>query len=102
MGPFPKFGHFEYILLAVNYISKWVEAKATTSNDSKIVAEFFKVNIFNRFGVPKVLISDQGTYLCNLVIRKLTKKYGVRYKVTTTYHPQTNGQAEVSNIGAEE
>ncbi|KAJ8773666.1 hypothetical protein K2173_005912 [Erythroxylum novogranatense] len=53
MGPFPSsFGH-NYILLVVDYVSKWVEAKATKTNDAKVVVNFVKSNVFNRFGVPK-------------------------------------------------
>ncbi|CAL9006232.1 unnamed protein product [Prunus brigantina] len=52
MGPFPSSHGFNYILLAVDYVSKWVEAKATRTNDSKVVADFVKTNIFARFGMP--------------------------------------------------
>ncbi|XP_074311480.1 uncharacterized protein LOC141647254 [Silene latifolia] len=97
MGPFPaSYGNI-YILLAVDYVSKWVEAKATKTDDAKVVGEFLKTNIFSRFGFPKALISDRGTHFCNKAIGALLKKYGVIHKVSTAYHPQTNGQAEVSN-----
>ncbi|CAN6579328.1 unnamed protein product [Malus baccata var. baccata] len=97
MGPFPSSFGFTYILLAVDYVSKWVEAKATRTNDSKVVADFVKTNIFSRFGMPRVLISDGGSHFCNRTIEALLKKYHVMHKVSTPYHPQTNGQAEVSN-----
>ncbi|CAN6557334.1 unnamed protein product [Malus baccata var. baccata] len=97
MGPFPPSYGFTYILLAVNYVSKWVEAKATRTNDSKVVPDFVKTNIFARFGMPRVLISDGGSHFCNRPIEALFKKYNVTHKVSTPYHPQTNGQAEVSN-----
>ena len=97
MGPFPSSSGFIYILLAVDYVSKWVEAKATRTNDSKVVIDFLKANIFSRFGVPKALISDRGTHFCNRMLGSVLKKYGVTHKVSTSYHPQTNGQAEVSN-----
>ncbi|CAN6570116.1 unnamed protein product [Malus baccata var. baccata] len=97
MGPFPPSFGFTYILLAVDYVSKWVEAKATRTNDSKVVADFVKTNIFARFGMPRVLISDGGSHFCNRTIEALLKKYKVTHKVSTPYHPQTNGQAEVSN-----
>ncbi|CAN6552261.1 unnamed protein product [Malus baccata var. baccata] len=97
MGPFPSSFGFTYILLAVDYVSKWVEAKATWTNDSKVVADFVKTNIFSRFGMPRVLISDGGSHFCNRTIEALLKKYHVIHKVSTPYHPQTNGQAEVSN-----
>ncbi|CAN6725389.1 unnamed protein product [Malus baccata var. baccata] len=97
MGPFPSSHGFVYILLAVDYVSKWVEARATRTNDSKVVADFVKTNIFARFGMPRVLISDGGSHFCNHTIEALLKKYGVTHKVATPYHPQTSGQAEVSN-----
>ncbi|KAM2141409.1 hypothetical protein ACFX1Q_007687 [Malus domestica] len=97
MGPFPSSHGFLYILLAVDYMSKWVEAKATRTNDSRVVADFVKTNIFARFGMPRVLISDGGSHFCNRTIEALLKKYNVTHKVATPYHPQTSGQAEVSN-----
>ncbi|CAN6723355.1 unnamed protein product [Malus baccata var. baccata] len=97
MGPFPSSYGFIYILLAVDYVSKWVEAKATRTNDSKVVADFIKTNIFARFGMPRVIISDGGSHFCNRTIEALLRKYNVNHKVSTPYHPQTNGQAEVSN-----
>ncbi|KAM2574983.1 hypothetical protein TB2_006857 [Malus domestica] len=97
MGPFPSSFGFTYILLAVDYVSKWVEAKATRTNDYKVVADFVKTNIFSRFGMPRVLISDGGSHFCNRTIEALLKKYHVTHQVSTPYHPQTNGQAEVSN-----
>ncbi|CAN6718906.1 unnamed protein product [Malus baccata var. baccata] len=97
MGPFPSSHGFLYILLAVDYVSKWVEAKATRTNDSKVVSEFVKSNIFARFGMPQVFISDGGSHFCNRTIEALLKKYNVTHRVSTPYHPQTSGQAEVSN-----
>ncbi|KAM1160977.1 hypothetical protein ACFX2H_000138 [Malus domestica] len=97
MGPFPSSNGFMYILLAVDYVSKWVEAKATRTNDSKVVANFIRTNIFARFGMPRVIISDGGSHFCNRTIEALLRKYNVNHKVSTPYHPQTNGQAEVSN-----
>ncbi|CAN6586032.1 unnamed protein product [Malus baccata var. baccata] len=97
MGPFPSLNGFMYILLAVDYVSKWVEAKATRTNDSKVVTDFIRTNIFARFGMPRVIISDVGSHFCNRTIEALLRKYNVNHKVSTPYHPQTNGQAEVSN-----
>ncbi|KAJ9551268.1 hypothetical protein OSB04_015313 [Centaurea solstitialis] len=97
MGPFPCSFGFYYILLAVDYVSKWVEAKATRTDSAKDVSDFVKDKIFCRFGVPKVVISDRGTHFVNGVMANLFKKYGVKHRISTAYHPQTNGQAEVSN-----
>ncbi|CAN6566302.1 unnamed protein product [Malus baccata var. baccata] len=53
--------------------------------------------VIRRFGMPRVLISDGGSHFCNRTIEALLKKYNVTHKVATPYHPQTSGQAEVSN-----
>ena len=97
MGPFVSSFGFQYILLAVDYVSKWVEAIPTKTNDSKVVLLFLKENIFARFGMPRAVISDQGTHFCNRSIEALVRKYGITHKVSTAYHPQTNGQAELAN-----
>ena len=65
MGHFPCYHGFNYILLVVDYVLKWVEAKATRTNDSKVVANFVKTNIFAIFGMPRVIISDGGSHFCN-------------------------------------
>ena len=97
MGPFPPSYQYKYILLAVDYVSKWVEAVATSTNDGAVVLKFLRNNIFSRFGTPRAIISDEGTHFCNKQFTKLLGKYGVRHKIATAYHPQTNGQAELSN-----
>jgi hypothetical protein len=97
IGPFPSSFSNEYILVAVDYVSKWVEAIASPKADGKTVIKFLKKNIFTRFGTPRVLISDGGSHFCNSQLEKALQHYGVRHKVASPYHPQTNGQAEVSN-----
>ena len=97
MGPFPmSFGKF-YILVGVDYVSKWVEAIPCKQNDHRVVLKFLKENIFSRFGVPKAIISDGGAHLCNKPFEALLSKYGVKHKVATPYHPQTSGQVELAN-----
>ncbi|RDX90033.1 Retrovirus-related Pol polyprotein from transposon 17.6, partial [Mucuna pruriens] len=97
MGPFPVSNVYSYILLTVDYVSQWVEAIATKINDAKVVVDFLKSNIFCQFGVPKALISDQGSHFCNRAMFSLLHKYGVVHRVATTYHSQANGQAKVLN-----
>ncbi|RDX89353.1 Pro-Pol polyprotein, partial [Mucuna pruriens] len=97
MGPFPISNGYSYILLVVDYISRWVEARATRTNDAKAIVDFLKSNIFYRFSVPRALISDQGTHFCNRAMSSLLEKYGVVHKIATPYHPQANEQAEVFN-----
>lgn len=83
--------------MAVNYVSKWVEAIPTQTDDSKVVMKFIKKNIFSRFGVPRALLSDGGSHFCNKPLDSLLRKYGVKHKVALPYHPQTNGQVELAN-----
>ena len=78
MGSFhPSFCNL-YILLAVYYVSKWVEAVPTRTNDANVVAMFLRSHIFTWFGTPRALIIDGGTHFCNKMVDKVLKKYGVR------------------------
>nr|GEW05705.1 reverse transcriptase domain-containing protein [Tanacetum cinerariifolium] len=98
MGPFPSSRGNRYILVAVDYLSKWVEAKALLTNDARVVVKFLK-SLFARFGTPRAIISNHGTHFCNDKFAKLMSKYGVTHHLSTAYHPQTSGQVEVSNRG---
>nr|GEX46830.1 reverse transcriptase domain-containing protein [Tanacetum cinerariifolium] len=66
----------KYILVAVDYLSKWVEAKALPTNDARVVVKFLK-SLFSRFGTPKAIISDRGTHFCKDQFAKVMSKYGV-------------------------
>ncbi|GJY11693.1 reverse transcriptase domain-containing protein, partial [Tanacetum coccineum] len=98
IGPFLSSRGNNYILVAVDYLSKWVEAKALPTNDARVVCEFLK-SIFSRFGAPCAIISDRGTHFYNDQFAKVMLKYGVTHRLSTTYHPQVSGQVEVSNRG---
>ncbi|GJY14872.1 reverse transcriptase domain-containing protein [Tanacetum coccineum] len=98
MGPFPSSRGNKYILVAVDYLSKWVEAKALPTNDARVVVKFLK-SLFSRFGAPRAIISDRGTHFCNDKFDKVMSKYGVTHRLSTPYHPQTSGQVEVTNRG---
>ncbi|CAM8929034.1 unnamed protein product [Rhodiola kirilowii] len=97
MGPFPPSYGNQYILVAVDYVSKWVEAVATPTCDAKVVIKMFQKVIFPRFGVPRTVISDGGSHFKERNFETLLKKYGVYHKIGTLYHPQTSGQVEISN-----
>ena len=97
MGPFPSsFGNM-YILLVVDYVSKWVEATACPRNDAITVVGFIHRNILSRFGAPRTINSDEGSHFENKVFAKLMRRYGIKHLMGLTYHPQSNEQAEISN-----
>ncbi|RDX93559.1 gag-pol, partial [Mucuna pruriens] len=95
MEPFPVSNGYSYILLAIDY----GDAIATKTNDAKVVVDFLKSHIYCRFGVLKALISDQDSHFCNRAMSSSLHKYGVVHRVSITYHPQTNGQVQVFNMG---
>nr|GEZ02038.1 reverse transcriptase domain-containing protein [Tanacetum cinerariifolium] len=98
MGPFPSSKGNKYILVAIDYLSKWFEAKALPTNDARVVVKILKC-LFSRFGTPKAIISDRGTHFCNYQFARIMSKYGVTHRLSTAYHPQTSEQVEVTNYG---
>nr|GEW03163.1 DNA-directed DNA polymerase [Tanacetum cinerariifolium] len=96
MGPFPSSRRNRYILVAVDYLSKRVEAKALPTNDARVVVKFMK-SLFARFRTPRAIISDRGTHFCNDKFAKVMFKYVVTHRLATAYHPQTSRQVEVLN-----
>ncbi|GKC94557.1 reverse transcriptase domain-containing protein [Tanacetum coccineum] len=86
MGPFPSSHGNKYILVVVDYLSKWVEAKALPTNDARVVVKFLK-SLFARFSTPRAIISDRGTHFCNDQFAKVMSKYGVTYRLDTAYNP---------------
>nr|GEW44183.1 reverse transcriptase domain-containing protein [Tanacetum cinerariifolium] len=98
MGPFPSSRGNRYILVVVDYLSKWVEAKALPTNDARVIVMFLK-SLFAQFRTPRAIISYRGTHFCNYKFTKVMSKYGVTHRLATAYHPQTSGQVEVSNRG---
>ena len=89
MGLFPS--SYGYILLVVDYVSKWVEAMPTITYDAKLVLNFIRRNIFSRFGTPRAVIGDEGSHFCNKLFTSLLSKYGVTHQVSLAYHPQSKG-----------
>nr|GEV24303.1 reverse transcriptase domain-containing protein [Tanacetum cinerariifolium] len=96
MGLFSSSRGNKSILVAVDYLSKWVEAKALPTNDSRVVCKILK-SLFARFGTLCAIVSDRGTHFCNDQFAKVMLKYGFTHRLATAYHPQTSGQVEVLN-----
>ena len=71
MEPFPFSFSLMYILLVVNYVSKWVEVIPTLTNDASVVVKFLRSHIFTLFGTPRALITDGGTHFCNKLVDKV-------------------------------
>ncbi|GJR38264.1 reverse transcriptase domain-containing protein [Tanacetum coccineum] len=86
IGPFPNSRGNKYILVVVDYVSKWVKAQALPMNDAQVVVKFLR-GLFARFWVPKSLISDRGTHFCNSQLERALQKYGVTPRLSTAYHP---------------
>ena len=71
IGPFSSSFGNQYILVAVDYVSEWVEAIPTKTNYNIVVVKFLKENIFSHFGTPHAIISDNGTHFCNRAFEAL-------------------------------
>ena len=87
IGLFQPSEEKEYILVAVDYVSKWVEAITTWTNDHRVVNKFIVCNIFSRFGCPRAIISDGGSHFTNSHFRALLRKYGVHHHVNDPVSP---------------
>jgi transposase InsO family protein len=97
MGSFKNSHGYEHILVMVDYVSKWVEAMPCRKASTEESIAMIKRMIFPRFGTPRILISDGGTHFTGKNFKKCLSMLGIEHRVSTTYHPQTNGQAETSN-----
>jgi hypothetical protein len=93
MGPFPKSKNYEYILVTVDYVSKWVEAMPCKNADTRYSKKMFEEIIFPRFGIPRMVISDGGTHFTDRKFHLYLKDHGIHHNVARLYYPQTSGQA---------
>jgi hypothetical protein len=86
-----------YIIVAMDYLTKWPEAKATSEAKASDVAKFLHQEIICRHGTPSILLSDRGTPFVNALIKELCEKGEIRHRLTSPYRPQTNGMVERFN-----
>jgi transposase InsO family protein len=90
MSPSLNGGH-GYIIVAVDYFTKWAEAMPTFDNTGKTATLFLFNHVITRFGVPQAIITDRGSHFRNNMMSELTEKLGLRHDSSTPYYPQANG-----------
>jgi transposase InsO family protein len=96
-GPLPNSKGCEYILVVVDYVSKWVEALPSQAADAMHLKRMFHEVIFLRYEVQRIVISDGGSHLIDQTFQKALSKVGVDHQIATPYHPQMSGQEETLN-----
>ncbi|XP_015169360.1 uncharacterized protein [Solanum tuberosum] len=89
-------GH-RFILFAIDYFTKWVEAASYKSVTKKVVADFFHNNLICRFGVPESIITDNGANLNSHLMREICEQFKITHRNSTAYRPQMNGAVEAAN-----
>eukprot|EP00253_Pinus_taeda_P014101 PITA_14101 len=87
----------KYILVCTDYVTKWVEAKALPSATENSVVQFLFEDIFTRFGVPREIVTYQGSQFTSKLMEKLMEEYKIKHRKSTPYHLQENGQVESTN-----
>jgi hypothetical protein len=109
VGPFAKWGidfmtchphsvgGHGYIIVAVDYFTKWAEAMPTFDNTGKTATLFLFNHVIARFGVPQAIVTNHGSHFRNLMMYELTEKLGLRHDNSTPYYPQANGQVKEIN-----
>jgi transposase InsO family protein len=94
--PKASIGH-RFILVAIDYFTKWVEAASYTNVTRQVVAKFIKKEIICHYGVPNKIITDNGSNLNNQTIRELCENFKIEHHNSSPYHPKMNGAVEVAN-----
>eukprot|EP00253_Pinus_taeda_P009003 PITA_09003 len=86
-----------YIIVAVEYFTKWTEVMPTLNNSGETTALFFFNHVVSRFGVPQAILTNHGSHFHNHVMVELGAKLGLSHDNSTPYYPQANGQTSVRN-----
>ena len=98
VGSFPKAtGNKRYLLLGIDYFTKWVEAEPLANIKDVDAKRFVWRNIVTRFGVPRTLISDNELQFDGKAFRRYCRELGIVNRYSTPYYPQGNGQTKASN-----
>jgi hypothetical protein len=98
VGPLPQASRQrKFIIVAIDYFTKWIEAEPLASITGASITKFFRNSIIYRFGIPKYLITDNGSQFASPDLRELCGKYKITQKFTSVYHPQANDEVENAN-----
>ena len=98
MGLFPTaVRQLKFLVVGIDYFTKWVEAKALTTITEKNIRNFVWRNIVCRYRIPRVLVSDNGRQFENNAFRDFCSELGIKNHYSSPAHPQANGQVEVTN-----
>ena len=98
LGPFTRTaGGNKYVITAICYLSKWIEAKAVKDASTIEVAKFLTEQIICRHGCPKILQSDQGSHFTSELLEKINHLLGIDHQKSTSYHPESQGLVEKSH-----
>lgn len=89
-------GH-RFILVGIDYFTKWVEATSYTNVTKQVVAHFIKHNIICCYGIPEKIITDNGSNLNNDMMTKLCKSLKIQHHNSSSYRPKMNGTVEAVN-----
>jgi len=87
----------KYLIVAIEYFTKWVEAEPVTHITAHKVQHFVWKNIVCLFGIPRHLVFDNGTQFASQQLGKLCSELGIKQIYVSVEHPQTNGQVESTN-----
>ncbi|KAL1346027.1 hypothetical protein AAHE18_08G159100 [Arachis hypogaea] len=98
LGPFPVGpGQVKYLIVAIDYYTKWIEAEPLASISSSNCRKFMWRQVITRFGIPEVVISDNGTQFTDKKFTEFLTGLGIKQRFSLVEHPQTNGQVESAN-----
>nr|KYP61109.1 Pol polyprotein [Cajanus cajan] len=98
LGPFPPAkGQVKFLIVAVDHFTKWIEAEAVATITANNIQKFFWKNVITRFGIPYALITDNGLQFTDRHFNEFLTGLGIKHKMTSVEHPQSNGQAEAAN-----
>ena len=92
-----SFGGHGYIIVAVDYVTKWVDEMPTYAEDGKISTLFLFNHVISRFGVSQAIVTNHGYHFRNQMMAELSANMGFRHENSTPYYPKGNGQVEAIN-----